>query len=426
MDTSAATLAWLTNLRAGGSRLGIDRMRALVERLGLDSALAARPTFHVAGTNGKGSTCAMIEAIQSRAGRVTGLYTSPHLVRLGERVRRNGVEMPETELVAAVTVLRPIAESIARETPDLAPTFFELITALALREFLQARPVDVLVLETGLGGRLDATTVCSPLVTVITSIGFDHQEYLGDTLEAIAAEKAGILKPGVPCVLGVLPPVAESVVRARAASMGVAVHTVRERFGDDLPTTNLEGAHQRINAACALLACELAASRLPFDSTKARAALSEVHWDARWQRIALAERRTLIVDASHNEEGARALEPLLAKLNRPTVIVGATGATRAAPLLAVVAQHAAEIYLVEANNERALKVEELAALLPRAFSGKVHPARVADLFPSPDACTVAGDTVVVVGSLYLAGEVLGRLRGEAPSVNWQDRLPPAR
>jgi dihydrofolate synthase/folylpolyglutamate synthase len=426
MDTTAATLAWLTNLRAGGSRLGIDRMRALVDRLGLGSVLSTRPTFHVAGTNGKGSTCAMIEAIQARAGRVTGLYTSPHLVRLGERVRRNGVEMAESELVAAAAAIRPVAEAIARETPGLAPTFFELITALALRECLEVRPVDVLILETGLGGRLDATTVCSPLVTVITSIGLDHQEYLGDTLEAIAAEKAGILKPGVPCALGILPAAAESVIRARAKALGVTVHAVRERFGDDLPTTNLEGAHQRINAACALLACELAAPQLPFDPSAARAALCEVRWEARWQRIPLADGRTLVVDASHNEEGARALEPLLAKLVRPTVIVGATGASRAGPLLAVVARHAAEIYLVEANNERALKADALAALLPPGFSGKVHRSCVADLFPGRDTCVAAGECVVVVGSLYLAGEVLGRLRGETPSVNWQDRLPPAR
>ena len=425
MDTAAATLAWLTNLRAGGSRLGIDRMRALVDRLGLGPALATAPTFHVAGTNGKGSTCAMIEAIQARAGRVTGLYTSPHLVRLGERVRRAGVEMPEPELVAAAAAIRPAAEAIARETPELAPTFFELMTALALRDFLVARPVDVMVLETGLGGRLDATTVCRPLVTVITSIGLDHQEYLGDTIEQIAAEKAGILKPGVPCVIGALPPAAEAVVRARAAELGVTVHPVRERFGDALPETNLEGAHQRINAGCALLACELASGALPFDPAAARAALKDVRWEARWQKVALEDGRMLIVDASHNEEGARALEPLLAGLRRPTVIVGATGASRAGPLLAVVTRHAAAIHLVEANNERALKVDELAALLP-AFDGPVHRSRVAELFPRKGACAAAGDPVVVVGSLYLAGEVLGRLRGESPSVDWQDRLPRAR
>lgn len=424
MDNAAATLAWLTSLRAGGSRLGIDRMGALVDRLGLGPWIAATPTFHVAGTNGKGSTCAMIEAIQSRAGRRTGLYTSPHLVRLGERVRRAGAEMPEPELVAAAAAIRPVAEAVARETPELAPTFFELMTALAFRAFAQAR-VDVAILETGLGGRLDATNVCRPRVTVITSIGLDHQEYLGDTVEAIAAEKAGILKPGVPCVIGALPPAAERVVRARAAELGVAVHAVRECFGDDLPATNLEGAHQRLNAGCALLACELAGDSLPFDPAAAREALRSVRWDARWQRLGLADGRTLVVDASHNEEGARMLEPLLAGLARPTVIVGATGATRAGPLLAVVARHAGAIHLVRANNERALGPDELAALLP-AFGGAVHRSRVADLFPAPAACAAAGDPVVVVGSLYLAGEVLARLRGEAPSVDWQDRMPPAR
>lgn len=426
MDKSTATLAWLTNLRAGGSRLGIDRMRALVERLRLVQRLAVTPTIHVAGTNGKGSTCAMIEAIQARAGhRVTGLYTSPHLVRLGERVRHAGVEMDEAALITAVEAIRPVAETMLRETPELAPTFFELITAVALRDFLVTRPVDVLVLETGLGGRLDATTVCTPLVTVITSIGLDHQEYLGDTLEQIAAEKAGILKPGIPCVIGALPSVAEAVVRARAAAIGAPVYSVHERFGNELPVTNLEGIHQQINAGCALLACELAVRDLPFDALAARAALREVHWEARWQRVVLADGRTLIIDASHNEEGARSLEPMLARLTNPTVIVGATGASRATPLLAVVARHAAAIHLVEAANERALQVDQLADLLP-PFGGTVSRSRVAELFPSKGVCAAAGETVVVVGSLYLAGEVIGRLRGEKPSVDWQDRLPPVR
>ena len=422
MDGHRATLAWLTDLRAGGSRLGVERMRALADTLGLADRLAGIPVFHIAGTNGKGSACAMIEAVQRAHGRRTGLYTSPHLVRLGERIRLDGVPLPDERLLDLAARIRPAAQRLAAERPDLAPTFFELMTALALLAFAEAR-VDVAILETGLGGRLDATNVCLPAVTAITSIGLDHQEYLGDTLEAIAAEKAGILKPGVPCVLGRLPPPAESVIRARAADLGCPVHLAAPA-GAGLPEVALAGIHQRVNGALALRACELASSRLPIRPDLARDTLLRVEWPARWQQLRLADGRRLIVDASHNEEGARMLDPLLAPLARPTVVVGATGSRRAQPLLATVARHAGLIHLVEPSSERATPLDELAALLG-PVACPVRRARVADLFPSPGACAAPGDPVVVVGSLYLAGEVLGRLHGARPSLDWQDRLPPA-
>jgi len=423
MDGHQATLAWLTDLRAGGSRLGIERMRALAGALGLEARLAGIPVLHVAGTNGKGSTCAMIEAVQRAHGRRTGLYTSPHLIHLGERVRIDGAPLDDARMVDLAARLRPVAGRLAADTPALAPTFFELMTALALLAFAEAR-VDVAILETGLGGRLDATSFCQPLVTAITSIGYDHQEFLGDTLEAIAAEKAGILKPGIPCVLGRLPPEAERVVRARADELGCPVHLAAPA-GADLPAVGLEGEHQRVNGAVALRVCELAAARLPLEPARARAALPKVDWPARWQRLRLADGRQLIVDASHNEEGARMLEPLLAALPSPTVIVGATGSNRAQPLLAAVARHAARLYLVEPSSERATPLAELERLLGPAPC-PVRRARVADLFPAPGACAAPGDPVVVVGSLYLAGEVLGRLQGIPPSLDWQDRLLPPR
>jgi dihydrofolate synthase/folylpolyglutamate synthase len=260
---------------------------------------------------------------------------------------------------------------------------------------------------------------------VITSIGLDHEEYLGNSIESIAAEKAGILKPGVPCVLGELPPEAETVIRARAHEIGVKIYTVRERFGENFPTTNLEGRHQAVNAGCALLACEIISQKLPFDPALANQALQSVEWNARWQRVPLSDGRTLIVDASHNEEGVRSLEPLLAKLHSPTVIVGATGLARALPLLSCVARHAAVLHLVEPANERALSHAQLAGLLP-PLKIPIHHSQVSELFPAKGQCHAHGDTVLVVGSLYLAGEVLARLSGETPSVNWQDRFTPSR
>lgn len=423
MNSPAATLAWLTNLRAGGSRLGIERMRALMDRL--QHPELTTPCIHVAGTNGKGSTCVMLEAIQRKAGgRSTGLYTSPHLIHLGERIQHNRRLLPEASIVERAEALRSTVEAIQRETPDLTPTFFELMTCMAFQAFAEWK-VDIAILETGLGGRLDATNVCKPLVTVITSIGLDHEEYLGNSIELIAGEKAGILKPGVPCVLGELPPEAEVVIRRRAHELGVKVYTVRERFGENLPTTNLEGRHQSINAGCALLACEILSQKLPFDPELAQQALQSIEWNARWQRVPLPDGRTLIIDASHNEEGVRSLEPLLAELHSPTVIVGATGMARALPLLACVARHAGVLHLVEPANERALSHAQLAELLP-PLKIPVHRSRVSELFPAKDQCRAHGDTVLVVGSLYLAGEVLARLSGEMPAVNWQDRFTPSR
>ena len=420
--TPAETLRWLTGLRNLGSRLGVDRMRLLSARIGHPER--AQPCFHIAGTNGKGSTSAMIEAIQRAHGRRTGLYTSPHLVQIGERIQVDRSPLSDAAVVALAERLRPHYEAIRAADVENAPTFFELITAAALLEFAE-RKVDVAVLETGLGGRLDATNVCAPEVCVITSIGLDHQEYLGPTLAAIAAEKAGILKPSVPCVVGDVPPEAEAVIVARAREVGAPLHFVRDRFAAGLPETNLAGAHQRRNAGAALLACELA-TRLPVDDAKARAALGSVEWAGRWQEFRLADGRRLIVDGSHNEEGIRAVAPLLAALNAPTVIVGALGLDRARPLVAAAAKSAGKLVLVRPDNERACSVEELAALVPADFRGEVRHASVGELFPSPATCVADGEAIVVLGSLYLVGEVLARLRGQGLPDAWQDRLPSAR
>jgi dihydrofolate synthase/folylpolyglutamate synthase len=418
---SAATLRWLTGLRNLGSRLGTERMAVLAERLAHPERAA--PCFHVAGTNGKGSTCAMIEAIQRAHGRRTGLYTSPHLIAIGERIQVDRRPLSDDRVVELAEILRPHHAAIAATAPDLAPTFFELITAAAWIEFALRR-VDVTILETGLGGRLDATNTCQPEVCVITSIGLDHQEYLGPTLAAIAGEKAGILKPGVPAVIGYVPAEAELVIAARAQEVGAPLRWLKDYFPDGLPETNLVGEHQRANAGLALLACELA-TELPMEAATARAALRQVDWAGRWQRLTLADGRTLIVDGSHNEEGVRAIAPLLAACPSPTVVVGALGVDRARDLLAQVAPLSARLLLVAPDNERACRPEQLAALVPSGIRAEVAPSTVAELFPAPGVCVAPGDPVVVLGSLYLVGEVLARFHGgPLPATDLQDRLPP--
>src|SRR6478736_8910770 len=188
-----AVKEYLYALKAGGVKFGIDRMRRLVAELGHPQR--SYPVIHVAGTNGKGSVSAMIESILRTAGRRTGLYTSPHLVKLGERVQVDRRLLTEDEIVAYARELQPVAARAAEFAPDEHATFFEFMTAMAFLQF-QRRQVDVGIVEVGMGGRLDATNVVQPEVAVITSIGLDHCAELGDTVEKIAAEKAGIIKPG--------------------------------------------------------------------------------------------------------------------------------------------------------------------------------------------------------------------------------------
>jgi len=361
----------------------------------------------------------MIEAVQRAHGRLTGLYTSPHLVSVGERIRVGRQAVSEARVAELAEALRPHHDALAAQDADLAPTFFELITAAALLEFRERR-TEVNVLETGLGGRLDATNVCAPEVTVITSIGLDHQEFLGPKYADIAREKAGIIKPGVPCVMADLPPEAEAAVRARAAEVGAPLHLVRERFRDGLPECGMAGDHQRRNAGAALLACELAA-RLPVRDDVARDALRSATWEGRWQRLPLDDGRVLVVDGAHNEEGARAAEALLAGLGSPTVILGALGAARARPLVEAAARHAGRLIFVRPDDERACDPAELLALVPAAFRGEASVARTADLFPAPGRCAAPGDAVVALGSLYLVGEVIARHSGRRRDA-LQDRL----
>jgi len=413
--------ARLVARRAEGPRFGIDRMRLLAAALGHPER--AVPCLHVAGTNGKGSVSAMLDAILRAAGWRTGMYTSPHLVHIGERVQVDRHPLTEEEIIAYATELEPVAERLAARDPGDAPAFFELMTAMAFLQFAR-KGCDVSVIEVGLGGRLDATTVVTPEVAVITSIAMDHCEILGNTLGRIAAEKAGIIKPGRPLVVGRVPPEAEEVIARIAAECGAPVRWVRQVYGDDLaayPRTSLEGDYQRWNAATATLAAESLDARWRITPAVIRAGLAAVDWPGRWQRTR-AGGRLVILDSSHNPEGAAVLASNLARLvsetgRRPLVITGILGAVRARPLLAAIAEHAAEIVLVPPDQPRACSVEELRALIPQSFTGPVRAGRVEVLFPGPGRCTAGppDGVVVVTGSLYLLGEVLTRFGSGDPN-----------
>jgi dihydrofolate synthase / folylpolyglutamate synthase len=413
----AAVAEFLYAQKAQGPKFGIDRMRALAAALGHPEH--AVPCVHIAGTNGKGSVAAMVEAILRAAGWKTGLYTSPHLVHLGERVQVDRRTLTEEEIVEYMRALRPVADRLAAQNPDERPSFFEYMTAMAFLQFARHR-CDVAVIEVGLGGEFDATNIVTPEVSVITSIGADHCEILGANLTQIAAAKAGIIKPERPVVIGRLPEEAEGTIRAAARDRRAPVISVRQAYGDDLagyPETSLEGEYQRWNAATATLTCRALAPKWNISESTIEQGLGAVDWPGRWQRVLIGGRLT-ILDASHNPEGAAVLERNLAQLaaatgRAPIVITGVLGAARAQPLIETISRHAAAIHFVVPAQPRACSHEELERLVPTHFRGKIVRDTVENLFPAPHRCTAGApdDIVVVTGSIYLLGEVMARLEG---------------
>jgi len=406
-----AVCAYLFGLKAAhGLKFGIDRMRDFAAVLGHPEA--ALPLVHVAGTNGKGSVVAMLDSIFRAAGWRVGMYTSPHLVMLGERVQVERQPLRPEEIVAYVDELRPIAERMGGGCAEDQPSFFEFMTAMALFQFVRQR-CDIGLVEVGLGGRLDATNIVTPELSIISSIGMDHCEMLGHSLTEIAAEKAGIIKPGVPVVIGRLPSEAEAVDL------------------EAYPKTNLEGDYQRWNAATAALAARVLTtikSRWALTEERIAEGLARVDWPGRWQRMQVGG-RLLILDSSHNPEGASVLDANLAQLvtetgRRPVVIAGVLGAARARPLLETISRHAGALHLVVPDQPRACSLDELMGLVPEGFRANVIRDGVARLFPAAGKCTAgaADDVVVVTGSIYLIGEVLARLQPppRAPEPRLQD------
>jgi dihydrofolate synthase/folylpolyglutamate synthase len=269
-------------------------------------------------------------------------------------------------------------------------------------------PVDIACIETGLGGRLDATNVVDPELSIITTISLDHCDLLGDTLAAIAGEKAGIIKKGKPVLMGKLPLEADAVVRRVAKELGCKLYAITDRFPDEtgLPQTNLAGGFQRWNAAIATYAIEILADRFPVRSTQA---LEQVEWAGRWQTLEL-DGRKLILDATHNPEGVAVLKQNLSSLSeQPIIIAGTLGEDRAQSLMEVVAQYARELYLVTPKQDRATPTSFLKSCLDR----DAVETDLSALFPKAGCCAVGepGDSIVVTGSIYLVGEVMERIQG---------------
>ncbi|MBU3664975.1 MAG: bifunctional folylpolyglutamate synthase/dihydrofolate synthase [Chthoniobacterales bacterium] len=387
-------LAWLYGTQAFGIKLGLDNARRLFVAAG--NPRDRLRFLHVAGTNGKGSTCAVMDAVLRAGGMRCGLYTSPHLVDFRERIRLDGAMIPEAAVAEGLGLLRECSSMW-----DHAPTFFELTTALAAWWFAR-EGADIVVWETGMGGRLDATNVVTPLVSVITPVGLDHQQWLGNSLGAIAMEKAGIIKPGIPVVSAPQETEVREVLEARAREVGASVRFVEAPC--EL-SVGLAGAHQRWNAAVALAALD-AASLMPDVETCARG-LASVQWPARFQRIG----GNLVIDGAHNVPAARALVAAWREVfgdTKARLVFGALCDKNPEELLRELRDIADEVVLVPVNSGRAAATAEL-----RAAAEKLGFAATSE---SSLACALKScgrRPVLVTGSLFLAGEALALLEGKA-------------
>lgn len=400
---------WLEAAQGRGIVPGLERMERLLAALG--NPERSLRCLHVAGTNGKGSVCAFAESVLRESGLRTGLYTSPHLVRFAERIRINGLEAGEALIGEGIGRLRRVTEGWAEEE---MPTYFELVTALAFDLFARAG-LDVVVLETGLGGRLDATNTAPKLACAITPIGLDHMEWLGTTLGAIAREKAGILRSGIPAVTAPQEPEALAALRESAEALGVALRVVEERLSGNTPP-GLAGSHQRENAAVALAL--LGAAGFEPSGEAVAAGLAGVSWPGRFQRLS-HEGRELILDGAHNLHAARRLASTWREEygNRLcTLIFGALADKDPATLLAELAPLAEEVVLVRVDSPRSADPGALAAGVstPKTAVHTIHTLSQAfgHVFRhEKNAASVPRSPVLLAGSLFLVGEALSLLSG---------------
>jgi dihydrofolate synthase/folylpolyglutamate synthase len=402
-----ASRNWLYNLKSAGSKYGIERMLAFSQRLGHPEN--AFPIIHVAGTNGKGSVCVMLERIYRETGLKTGLFTSPHLIHQGERIQVNREILSESQILKYTNEFLPIALEMSASHPDHHPSFFEWMTAMAFIHF-KTQNVDLAIIETGLGGRLDSTNVVNPEISVITSVGLDHTEILGDRIEEIAKEKAGIIKPNKPVILGKMPQEAQQVIMAVAEQRNAAVYCIEQYFTEKtLPQTNLQGTVQRWNAATSMLVTDILHKKFPVPKGTTPTALMDISWRGRWS-MEKAGTRTLIFDAAHNADAVDALvENLSGLTNKPIIVAGFTGSVRkAAAMLPTLQAHSKKLILVQPSHPRGIKIE--------AISEGIPSSTIERLFPGKGMCDIepVDATVVVTGSIYLIAEIYERFLHDKP------------
>jgi dihydrofolate synthase/folylpolyglutamate synthase len=384
------------------AKLGLERIQTVLAALG-DPQRALR-SVHIAGTNGKGSTCAMIEAALRNSGVRTGLFISPHLVEPTERIQINGVPVSTEQFQQAFNAVHSTAETLDL---DCHPTYFETVTAMAFWLFRELG-VETAVIETGLGGRLDATNVIQPALTVITPIDFDHEAWLGHTIEAIAGEKAGILKPGVPAVFARQRPDAAAVLNARAQQLGISVSHAEDFEIRDLEidsrgsrfsgfTCPLAGEHQVDNAVTAILALQT----LGVDPH----GIAEARWPGRLEFV--APNPDILLDGAHNPAGARALVRYLKRFfpgRRIWMIYAAMRDKAIEEVAGILFPAADKLILTAVDSARALRPEALREFAGRGETVPNIAAAMQLLQRRAEQEDLSDDLIVITGSLFLVGE----------------------
>jgi dihydrofolate synthase/folylpolyglutamate synthase len=389
-------LAWLYSLQRFGIKLGLENIRRLIDELHVD--LAGARVIHVAGTNGKGSVCAMIDSICRAQKYRTGLFTSPHLITFRERIRVNGEMISEEAVVAALTKIRDL---VAAWEPH--PTFFEITTALALQYFAAAK-IDIAILETGMGGRLDATNAVQSNVAVITPIDFDHEKWLGDSLVKIATEKAGIIKPKVTVVSSPQKKDVEVVLQKRAAESGGPIEFVTEPH-EQHPIA-LTGAQQKQNAALSVAA--IRAGKIDIDDLAIARGLSSVDWPARFQRW---DEHT-IIDGAHNPAAAHTLVETWREMvgdQRATLILAILSDKDLHGICEALVPITDHAVLPRIRSERAANPQELAKIL---INLGIRCQICSTLADALEKARARNESILVTGSLHFAGEALAYLQGK--------------
>ena len=410
------SLEFLYSLRNQGSKFGIERMASLCQKLG--NPQSAFPTVHVAGTNGKGSVCAMLDSIYRSSGYKVGLFTSPHLIDLGERIRVNGENLSFDSIQQWVDFILPPSIRNQNRQPANLPSFFELMTAIAFLEFRQQK-VDLAIIETGLGGRLDSTNVLDPELSIITSVGLDHCDMLGSEISDIAIEKAGIIKQKKPVLTGWLEKDAITEVVRTAKEKKAALYLMDDVKSRDFPDTNLAGVFQKRNAALAHRAAQLLNPVFPVDEKEITEGLNAVHLPGRWQKISYDP--TIILDACHNGQGAEVSTELWDTLELEfDVWFAACGIDRARDVLVPLSKYKPKITFFELNQPRSCTESDYRQL-SQEFSLSSKFATEKEIYELY-RCIPIKSTLLVTGSIYLVGAVLQRNAGpnRHSGKNWQD------
>ncbi|HJU91998.1 MAG TPA: folylpolyglutamate synthase/dihydrofolate synthase family protein [Pyrinomonadaceae bacterium] len=393
-------------------KLGLRNTELLLSAL--DNPERAFPSVQIAGTNGKGSTAAMLDSICRAAGIRCGLYTSPHLVSITERIRVSGEAITPEEFAACATTVRNVSEQLLRDKQiEALPTFFEQLTAIALLAFRNAG-IELAILETGLGGRLDSTTAANARIVAVTQIAMDHEEYLGHTLESIASEKAAIIRPGVEAVIAKQEPEAMAVLLQRCKEVGVVPILATESSYENV-NLGLRGRHQIDNAAVAISLAELL--RIPHSAIVS--GLENVQHPGRLELI--THKPAFLLDGAHNPAGSRSLRQYLDEFApRPlTLVFGAMRDKQLDQIGAILFPVADVLILTPIENPRSASIEMVRRVADRYAGGDViETSSSAEALQSAIARTPPGGLICIAGSLYLVGELrpsILKLRLEEPT-----------